>query len=116
MLDNFETNNKVSNPKGHCFIVLISRLIITPVNKDAVGHRPRLRDVSGSHRLKVSYCDCWMSVLCHPLSGVCRQQLLQRTSPKLLAGFCPNITGMIREWPSSDSVIVQMVPVHCLFR
>ena len=33
-----------------------------------------------SHWLMVSYCDRWMS-------GVYHQQLLQMTSPKLLAGF-----------------------------
>ena len=36
----------------------------------------------------VSYCDHWMSALR-------RQQLLQRTSHKLLAGFLPNLAGMI---------------------
>ena len=33
---------------------------------------------------------------------VCRQQLLQNTSPPaLLGGFWPNLTGMIHIWPSS---------------
>ena len=36
-----------------------------------------------SHWLMVSYCDHWMSVF---RCVVHRQQLLQRTSPKLLAG------------------------------
>ena len=43
----------------------------------------------------VSYCDHWMSV-------VRRQQLLQRTGPpKLMAGFIPNLAGMIliSNWP-----------------
>ena len=56
----------------------------------------------------VSYCDCGMSV-------VRRQQLLQKTSyPKLLAGFRPNLAGMILIWPSL--IIVQMVSVHCISR
>ena len=42
-----------------------------------------------SHWLMVSYCDRCMYV-------VRRQQLLQTTSPpKLLAGFGPNLVGMI---------------------
>ena len=41
----------------------------------------------------VSYCDRWMSV-------VRRQQLLKRTSlPYLLAGFRPNLAGMILNGP-----------------
>ena len=55
----------------------------------------------------VSYCDCWMS-------AVSRQQLLQRTSPKLLAGFLPNLAAMIIIWPSI--IIVQMVMVRCISR
>ena len=44
-----------------------------------------------------------------------RQQLLQTTSPpKLLAGFWPNLVGMILIWPSFK--IVQMVLVHCISR
>ena len=44
-----------------------------------------------------------------------RQQLLQRTSPpKLLAGFWPNLVGIILIWPSLK--IVQMVQVHCISR
>ena len=40
-----------------------------------------------SHWLRVSYCDHWMSVV-RPVSCVVpRQQLLQMTSPKLMAGF-----------------------------
>ena len=35
----------------------------------------------------------------YSLSIVYRQQLLQRTSPKLLAGFLPNLTGMILYGP-----------------
>ena len=45
----------------------------------------------------------WHLKLCESLDvccGVCHQQLLQRTSPKLLAGFWPNLTGMNRIWPS----------------
>ena len=41
---------------------------------------------------------------------VCRQQLLKRTSPKLLAGFEPYLAGMILIWPSL--ITVQMVPVR----
>ena len=52
----------------------------------------------------VSYCDHWMSF-------VRRQQLLQRTSPKLLAGFYQILVGMILIWPSLK-IIVQMVPVN----
>ena len=38
----------------------------------------------------VSYCDHWMSIV----GRVCRQQLLiKRTSPKLVAGFLPNLAG-----------------------
>ena len=42
-----------------------------------------------------------------PLSLVRHQQLLQRTSPKQLAGFLPNLAVMILTWPSL--IIVQMV-------
>ena len=46
---------------------------------------------------------------------MCRQQLLQRTSPpKLPPGFLPNLAGMILVWPSL--IIVQMVSVHCISR
>ena len=56
----------------------------------------------GSTEFRMSYCDHWMSV-------VCRQQLLQRThSPKLLAGFWPNLVGLVLIWPSLK--IVRMVP------
>ena len=55
----------------------------------------------------VSYCD-------HLMSVVHRQQLLQRTSPKLLAGFRPNLVGMILIWPSLK--IVQMVLVQRVTR
>ena len=67
-----------------------------------------------SHWLRVSYCDHWMSVVCRPSYVVRRQQLLQTTSPKLLAGFWPNLEGMILIWPSFK--IVQMVLVHCISR
>ena len=36
------------------------------------------------------------------------------TSPKLLAGFFPNLAGIILVWPSL--IIVQMVPVSCISR
>ena len=55
----------------------------------------------------VSYCDHWMCV-------VQRQPLLQRTSPKLLAGFEPNLAGMVLIWPCL--IIVQMFPVCCISR
>ena len=48
-----------------------------------------------------------------PSSVMGRQQLLQRTYPKL-AGFLPNLAGMILIGPSL--IIVQMVPVHCISR
>ena len=55
-----------------------------------------------------------MSVV-HRLPYVIRcQQLLQRTSPKLLAGFWPNLKGMILIWPSL--IILQMVLVCCISR
>ena len=41
-----------------------------------------------SQKLKMSYCDGWISI-------VRRQQLLKRTSPKLMAGFLPNLSEMI---------------------
>ena len=47
-------------------------------------------------------------------SVVCRQQLLQRISSKLLAGFLPSLVGMIVIWASL--IIVQMVPVYCTTR
>ena len=50
----------------------------------------------------------------HALSTVRRQQLLQRTSPILLAGFLPNKAGMILTWPVL--IIVQMVMVRCISR
>ena len=57
----------------------------------------------------VSYCHRLMSCV------VRRQQLLQKTAPpKLLAGFYPNLVGIILIWPSLK--IVQMVPVHCISR
>ena len=63
----------------------------------------------------VSYCDYWMSVVRRPSFIVRHQQLLQRTSPpKLLAGFLPNLTGMILIW--SSLIIVQMVMVCCISR
>ena len=37
----------------------------------------------------MSYCDRWKSVV------VCGQHLHERTFPKLLAGFWPNLAGMI---------------------
>ena len=37
---------------------------------------------------RFSYCDNWISV-------IRRQQLLQRTSPELLAGFLTNLAGII---------------------
>ena len=40
-----------------------------------------------SHLLMVSHCDRWMSDVRRASSVVRRQQLLQTTSPKLLAGF-----------------------------
>ena len=44
---------------------------------------------------------------------VCSRQLLQKTSaPELLAGFLPNLAGMILIWPSF--IIIQMV--HCISR
>ena len=44
-----------------------------------------------------------------------RLQLLQMTSPpKLLAGFSPNLTGMILIWPSL--IIVLMFLVRCISR
>ena len=56
----------------------------------------------------VSYCDFWSVVV------VRRQQLLQRTFPhQLLAGFGPNLAGMILIW--SSIIIVQKVPVRCIF-
>ena len=43
------------------------------------------------------------------------QQLLQMTSPaKLLAGFSPNLVGMILIWPSSKNV--QIILVHRISR
>ena len=49
------------------------------------------------------------------VSDVRRQQLLQMTSPpKLMAGFRPNLVGMILIRPALE--IVQMVPVHCISR
>ena len=40
---------------------------------------------------------------------------LQRTSPpELLAGFLPNLAGMIPTWPSL--IIVQLVMVCCISR
>ena len=48
-------------------------------------------------------------------SVVRRQQLLERTSPpKLLAGFLPNLVGMILISPSLK--IVQTVQVHSITR
>ena len=68
-----------------------------------------------SHWLMVSYCDRWMSVVRHHSCVVCRQQLLQRTSPpKQLAGFLPNLAGLILMWPSW--IIVQVVSVCCIYR
>ena len=62
----------------------------------------------------MSYYDHWMSVVCRA-SSVRHQQLLQRTSsPKLLAGFLPNLAGLILIWPSS--IIVQMVLTVILYR
>ena len=43
-----------------------------------------------------------------------RQQLLQRTSPNLLAGFLPNLASIILKWLSL--MIVHMVPVRCIPR
>ena len=40
--------------------------------------------------LKVSFCDHWMSVMLPVSSNV----MLQRTSPKLLAGFGPNLAEL----------------------
>ena len=45
-----------------------------------VGSKGQIFLAHLSHWLPVSYCD-------HLMYVVCRQQLLQRTSPKLLAGF-----------------------------
>ena len=39
---------------------------------------------------------------------------VQRTSPKLLTGFCQNLAGMILIWPSL--IIVQLVLVHNISR
>ena len=51
----------------------------------------------------VSYSDHWMS-------AVHRQKLLQMTSlPKLLAGFLPNLAGMVLIRPFFK--IVKIVPV-----
>ena len=50
-----------------------------------------------------------------PSCVVRRQQLLQKTSPpKQLAGFWPNLVGMILIWPSFK--IVQIILVHCIYR
>ena len=58
---------------------------------------------------------CPRCVVCRVLWVVCRQQLLQRTSPpKLFAGFSSNLAGMILTWPSL--IIVQMVLVHWISR
>ena len=38
----------------------------------------------------------------------------QRTSPKLLTGFIPNLEEMILIWPSL--IIVQMIMVRCISR
>ena len=47
--------------------------------------------------------------------AVCHQQSLQRTSsPKLPAGFGPNLAGMILIWPSL--ITVQMVLIHFISR
>ena len=62
----------------------------------------------------VSYCDHWMSLVRRPSSTVRRQQLLQRTSPNVLAGFLPNLAGMILIW--SSLILVQMVMVRCISR
>ena len=68
-----------------------------------------------SHWLMVSYCDRWMPVVRCEACFVRHKQLLQRTSPpKLLAGFLPNLAGMILIWPSL--IIVQMVLVCCISR
>ena len=52
---------------------------------------------------------CPLCVVFHPLSVVrpVLSTTLQRTSPKLLAGFWPNLVEMILIWPSLK--IVQMV-------
>ena len=55
-----------------------------------------------------------MIIRCLHHCVLCGQQLLQRTSPKLLAGFLSNLVLMILIWPSL--IIVQMVPVHCISR
>ena len=47
-------------------------------------------------------------IVCSPSSSV------QRTSPRLLAGFQPTLAGMIFIKPSL--IIVQMILVHCISR
>ena len=57
----------------------------------------------------------WSSIVRRLTCVVCRQQLLQKTSsPKQLAGFWPNLAGMILIWPSL--IILQMILVHCISR
>ena len=65
-----------------------------------------------SHWLMVSFCDRWMSVVYRVLSIVCRQQLLQLTSPKLQTGFWPNLVGMILIWPSFKNCSNGSGPLH----
>ena len=66
-----------------------------------------------SYLLMVSYCVLWMSVVHCPLCVVCRQQLLQRTSPPKLLADC--ITKLGRNdplWPSL--IVIQMIMERCL--
>ena len=66
-----------------------------------------------------SYCDHWMSVMRRVSSVMCRQQLLQVTSPpKLLAGFGLMLAGMIIIWPSLiivQNCLLETVSVLWLF-
>ena len=57
-------------------------ILIMPIRTNLL--KPFLAHLS--HWLMVRYCDRWMSVVYSLLSVVHRQQLLQMTSPKLLAG------------------------------
>ena len=59
-----------------------------------------------SHWLMVSYCDRWMSVI----SGV-SSQLLQRTSPKLLAGRNDHCMAFYNIWSNGSKL-----PVHSISR
>ena len=67
-----------------------------------------------NHWLMVGYCDHLMSVVRRALCVVRRQQLLQRTSPKLLAEILQNLTGMILIWPSL--IIVRIGPARSIYR